>query len=381
MRVATWRSCALLALGMIATGCSKHTSQAPGSAAGAGGDGDAQKFLNIYSWSDYIAPDTIPNFEKLTGIKVRYDIYDSNEVLETKLLTGRTNYDIVVPTGYFFERQVRAGVFRRLDPALLPNRVNLDPEIMKRLALHDPGNEHGVPYLWSSTGIGYNEAQVHARLGANLPTSWALILDPGNAARLKDCGISIVDAASEVISSVLIYLGRDANSRDERDIALASQTLRKIRPYVRYIDSQQYISDLANGSVCVSLGWSGDILQARARAREAANGVQIAYLVPIEGAMLTVDAMGIPADAPHPRNAQLFLNYLMQPEVIAGVTNFVKYPNGNLASLPFIEDRIKNDRSIYPDGQTRARLLTHRAEPLAYSRLVSREWTRFRTGE
>lgn len=373
------RSCAILALGFLAAGCGKQAPQAP--AADAGGVYDAQKFLNIYSWSDYIAPDTIPNFEKLTGIKVRYDIYDSNEVLETKLLTGRTNYDIVVPTGYFFERQVRAGVFRRLDPALLPNRANLDPEIMKRLALHDPGNQYGVPYLWSSTGIGYNEAQVRSRLGPNLPRGWALILDPANAARLKDCGISIVDAASEVISSVLIYLGRDANSRDERDIEVASRTLRKIRPYIRYIDSQQYISDLANGSVCISLGWSGDILQARARAHEAANGVQIAYMVPIEGAMLTVDAMGIPADAPHPRNAQLFLNYLMRPEVMAGVTNFVKYPNGNSASLRFIDDAIKNDRSIYPDQQTRARLLTHRAEPLAYSRLVSREWTRFRTGE
>ena len=379
MRVSFRRSCAILALGFLAVGCSKQAPQAP--AAGRDGVYDAQKFLNIYSWSDYIAPDTISNFEKLTGIKVRYDIYDSNEVLETKLLTGRTNYDIVVPTGYFFERQVRAGVFRRLDPSRLPNRANLDPEIMKRLALHDPGNQYGVPYLWSSTGIGYNEAQVRSRLGPNLPQGWALILDPGNAARLKDCGISIVDAASEVISSVLIYLGRDANSRDERDIELASQTLRKIRPYVRYIDSQQYISDLANGSVCISIGWSGDILQARARAREAANGVQIAYMVPIEGAMLTVDAMGIPVDAPHPRNAQLFLNYLMRPEVMAGVTNFVKYPNGNSASLLFIDAAIRNDRSIYPDQQTRARLLTHRAEPLTYSRLVSREWTRFRTGE
>ena len=372
----------LLLLSVLAA-CSRHpqNSVAGATVADASGMYDAQKLLNIYSWSDYIAPDTIPNFEKLTGIKVRYDIFSNNEVLETKLLTGRTNYDIVIPTGDFFERQVKAGVYRKLDKSALTNQVNLDADILKRLSLHDPGNQHAVPYLWSSAGIGYNEQQVQARLGEGIALSWSLLFDPRNAAKLKDCGITILDAPSDVISTVLIYLGRDANSRDARDVAAAADTLNKIRPFVRYIDSQQYISDLANGTVCISLGWSGDIMQARERAREAGNGMRIAYFVPKEGALMTVDAMGIPADAPHPRNAQLFMNYLMRPEVMAGITNFVKYPNGNAASLPFVDEKIKNDRSIYPDAATRARLLTHRAESLEYSRLISREWTRFRTGE
>ena len=362
----------LIALAML-FGCGKkHLERGP--------TGE-EKLLNIYSWSTYIAPATIANFEKETGIKIRYDLYESNEVLEAKLLTGHTNYDIVIPTGDFFERQVKAGVFRVLDQNALTNLGNLDPEIMRRLAAHDPGNLHAVPYMWSATGIGYDPAQLQARLGVGFRRSWSMLFDPGNAAKLKACGIGVLDAPFDVISSVMIYLGHDANSRDPADIRDAFATLMKIRPYVRYIDSVEYIVDLANGGLCVVVGWSGDVIQARDRAREAGTGKQVVFIVPDEGGVITVDAMAIPADAPHPRNAELWMNYLMRPRVMAAITNSVKYPNGNLASVPFIDPRISSDSGIYLDAATRAKLQVHRAQPQDYARTVTREWTRFKTGE
>jgi len=363
--------------------CAPHRNPAPGAADGAGaaaGIDAGEKFLNVYSWIDYIDPATVRNFEKETGIKVRYDTYDNNEFLETKLLTGHTNYDIVLPAENFFDRQLRAGVYRKLDKSLLPNLVNADPDILRRMAVHDPGNLYAIPYMWSTTGLGYNVDKVRARLGGNPPDSWALLLDPGNAAKLKDCGISIIDSSLDVFESVVIYLGRDPNRRDPADAAAASEVLRNIRPFIRYIDPAQYIADLANGDVCLSLGWSGDVELARSRSAEAANGVHIAYLVPREGALITVDMMGIPADAPHPRNAHIWMNYLMRPEVIAGISNYIKYPNGYSASLPLIQEAMKRDESIYPDAATRARLITNQAVPPEYSRLITREWTRFRTG-
>ncbi len=341
---------------------------------------DTEKVLNIYSWMDYIAPDTVRNFEKETGIKVNYSTYDNNEVLETKLLTGHTGYDIVVPTENFFDRQLHAGVYRKLDKSALPNLVNGDRDILSRMAVHDPGNQYAIPYLWSTTGIGYNVDKVRARLGSATFDSWSLLLDPANAAKLKDCGISIVDSALDVFESVVIYLGRDPNRRDPADIAAASEVLQKIRPYVRYIDPAQYIADLANGEICLSLGWSGDVGLARSRAKEASTGVNIAYLVPREGALMTVDMVGIPADAPHPHNAHLWMNYLMRPDVIAGITNYLKYPNGYSGSLPLVLPALKSDESIYPDAAIRARLFTNKSVSAEYSRLVTREWTRFRTG-
>jgi putrescine transport system substrate-binding protein len=340
----------------------------------------ADKFLNVYSWIDYIAPDTVSNFEKETGIKVRYDTYDNNEVLETKLLTGRTNYDIVIPTENFFDRQLRAGVYQKLDKAALPNLVNADPDILRRMAVHDPGNLYAIPYLWSTTGLGYNIDRVRERLGAKTPDSWSLLLDPENAAKLKDCGISIVDSALDVFESVIISLGRDPNRRDAADVAAASAVLQKIRPFIRYIDPAQYIADLANGDLCLSLGWSGDFALARSRAEGAGSKARIAYFVPREGALITVDMMGIPADAPHPHNALLWMNYLMRPEVIAGISNYIRYPNGYSGSLPLIQAALKGDASIYPDAATRARLITNKAVSAEYSRWVTREWTRFRTG-
>jgi putrescine transport system substrate-binding protein len=365
-------------------GCTRHPSAPPTAQATnpstASTPYDSEKVLNVYSWMDYIAPDTVANFEKETGIKVHYASYDNNEVLETKLLTGHTDYDIVIPTENFFDRQLKAGVYRKLDKPSLSNLGNADPEIMQRLAVHDPGNLYAVPYMWSTTGLGYNVDLVRARLGPNPTDSWALLLDPGNAAKLQDCGISIIDSPLDVFESAIIYLGRDPGRLDPADVAAASEVLRKIRPFVRYIDPAQYIADLAGGNICISLGWSGDVEQARRRAKEASTGAHIAYIVPREGALITVDMMAIPADAPHPRNAQIWINYLLRPEVIASITNYIDYPNGNSASLPLVNPVISNDESIYPNPATRARLHSNKAVPLDYSRLVTREWTRFRTG-
>jgi putrescine transport system substrate-binding protein len=378
------RSTISVVLLLMMLGCGRHASQSTTAHETGNSNAttpyDSEKILNVYMWIDYIAPDTVPNFEKETGIKVRYDTFDNNEVLETKLLTGHTSYDVVLPTEAFFERQLKAGVYRKLDKSALPNLVNGDPDITRRMAKHDPGNLYAVPYMWTTTGIGYNVDQVRTRLGANPSGSWALLFDPNNAAKLKDCGITIIDSPMDVFDSVIIYLGRDPNRLDPLDVAAASEVLRKIRPYIHYIDPAQYITDLANGSVCLSLGWSGDIEQARSRAKEAATGVHLAYVVPREGALITVDMMGIPADAPHPHNAQIWMNYLMRPDVAAGITNYIKYPNGNSASLPLVQASIRNDEAIYPDEKTRARLITPTAVPLEYSRLITREWTRFRTG-
>jgi putrescine transport system substrate-binding protein len=301
-------------------------------------------------------------------------------VLETKLLTGHTNYDVVIPNENFFDRQMRAGVYRKLDKEALTNIGNADPEIMRRLAVHDPGNLYAVPYMWTSTGLAYNVDRVKERLGSPVNDSWALLFDPANARKLQDCGIAIIDSPLEVFQSAMIYLGRDPNRHDPGDIAAASELLRKIRPFVGRIEPD-LIAPVASGDVCLAFAWSGDMEIARNRAIEASRGVQIAYFVPREGALLTVDMMAIPADAPHPRNAEAWMNYLLRPEVIAAISNYIKYPNGNRASLPYLDASIKADPSIYPDAATRARLLTNSAVSLDYSRLVTREWTRFRTGE
>jgi putrescine transport system substrate-binding protein len=379
-----WRISISLILLFSTLACSQHHSESTtGGAPGAKSNTahhDPEKVLNIYNWTDYIAPDTIANFERETGIKVRYDTYESAEVMETKLLTGHSSYDIVIPTGPFFERELKAGVYRQLDKKLLPNLANLDPEIMSRLAKYDPNNLYAVPYLWSTTGLGYNVDEVRARLGPKAPNSWALIFDPSNAAKLKDCGILMVDSPLDVVFAVLIYLGRDPSRFDPQDIIAASAVLKKVRPFVRIIETAGAITDLANGSVCLSLDWSGDVLNARERAKEASNGIKIAYFIPQEGSYIFVDTMGIPADAPHPLNAHIWMNYVMRPDVIADITNHLKYPNGNSASTPFVQDAIKNDRGIYPDSETRSKLLTIPAIPTEYTRLINREWTNFRTG-
>lgn len=368
----------LLAVSVVAalSACAKKEEAAPTATAPAA----EEKVLNVYNWSDYIAEDTNANFEAKTGIKVNYDVFDSNEVLETKLLAGRTGYDVVVPSASFLERQIKAGVFMKLDKSKLPNLVNMDPEIMERVAKHDPGNEHAVPYLWGTTGIGYNPEKVKAALGTDTIDSWAAIFEPENAKKLQSCGLTLLDAPGEVIDSALIYLGRDPNSEAAEDLKAAEELLMKIRPYVRYLHSSQYINDLANGEICVALGWSGDVLQAKARGAEAANPVQVAYTIPKEGAIMWFDMLAIPADAPHPNNAHEYINYLMDPAVIAGISNYVAYANGNSASFELVDEAVRTDPSVYPTPEVKAKLYPHLAESQEYSREANRAWTRFRTG-
>jgi putrescine transport system substrate-binding protein len=338
--------------------------------------------LHVYNWSDYIAPDTIPNFEKETGIKITYDVYDSNEVLEAKLLAGNSGYDVVVPSASpFLVRQVAAGVYRPLDKAKLPHWKNLDPEILKLVAAADPGNMHGVPYLWSVTGIGYNRAMVEKALGEAAPVdSWALIFDPANTQKLAQCGISLLDTPYEMFPAMLAYLHRDPKSTDPGDLDKAFAALAKIRPYIRKFHSAEYINDLANGDLCVALGYSGDVVQARNRAREAKNGVDIAFGVPKEGAQMAVDMMAIPKDAPHPDAALKFIDYILRPRVIADITDAISYPNPNLAARPFVAPTIRDDPEIYSPPAMERRFYVLPPAPMAYERARTRAWMRLKTG-
>jgi putrescine transport system substrate-binding protein len=339
--------------------------------------------LNVYNWSDYIAPDTIPGFEKETGIKVTYDVYDSNEVLEAKLLAGGSGYDVVVPTASpFLARQIMAGVYRPLDKTKLPNWHNLDPRILARVAAADPGNRYGVPYMWGVTGIGFNVKAVKAALGDKAPLdSWGLIFDPGNAKKLAACGISLLDTPQEVFPAALAWLGLDPTNHNTADLDKAFAALLKIRPYVRKFHSSEYINDLANGDLCVALGYSGDVVQARNRAREAKNGVVIDFRVPKEGAQLGVDMMAIPRDAPHPENALRFINYILRPGVAAAITDAVSYPNPNLAATALVEPALRDDPAIYPPEAVRRRFFVDTPAPAAFTRARTRAWTRLKTGE
>ncbi len=340
-----------------------------------------EKILFVYNWSDYIADTTIADFEKKTGIKVTYDVFDSNEVLETKLLAGRTGYDIVVPTAPFLERQIKAGVFLKLDKSRLPNLANMDPEIMERTARHDPGNEHSVNYLWGTIGLGYNVAMVRKALGTDKIDSWSAILEPENAAKLARCGIAILDAPTDVFGSVAIYRGLDPNSEKLEDLAVVEETLTKIRPHVKYFHSSSYINDLAAGEICLALGWNGDILQARDRGAAAAKPVNVAYTIPKEGAIIYFDMLAIPADAPHPGNAHEFLNFMMDPAVIAKVTDKVRFANGNAAALTLVDEALRKDPTVYPGAEIRARLHPDLSESPQFSRELNRAWTRIRTGQ
>ena len=340
-----------------------------------------EKAVNVLNWSDYIADTTVADFEKATGIHVTYDVFDSNEVLETKLLAGRSGYDVVVPTAPFLERQIKAGVFLPFDKSKLPNLKNMDPDIMQRTAAHDPGNDHSINYLWGTVGLGYNPDLVKKAIGTDTIDSWSALLDPAIASRLGKCGIAILDAPTDVFGSVAIYKNLDPNSEKTEDLKVVEDTLMKIRPYVRYFHSSQYINDLASGEICLALGWSGDVLQARDRGAAAAKPVRVKYVIPKEGAINFFDMLAIPADAPHPDNAHAFLNYLMEPEVIAKVTNKVRFANANIASLPYVDDSIKNDPGIYPDAATRSRLHPDLVESQQFSRELNRSWTRVRSGQ
>ncbi len=341
-----------------------------------------QRIVNVYNWSDYIDPQVLTDFTRESGIKVQYDTFDANETLETKLLAGRSGYDVVVPTAYFLERQIKAGVFQKLDKAKLPHLVNAWPEITKRLAAYDPGNQYAVNYMWGTTGIGYNVKAVHDRLGPNAAIdSWDVVFKPEQLARFKDCGIHMLDSADDILPAALHYLGLDPNSVKPADLEKATALLLKIRPYVRKFHSSEYLNALASGEICLVVGWSGDIKQAQKRAADAKNGVVIGYAIPKEGAQMWFDNLAIPKDAPHTAEAYAFIDYLLRPEVAAKNSNMVSYANGNLASQKFVDKAILDDKSVYPDAATMAKLYTVGARDQRAQRLINRLWTKVKTGE
>ena len=331
---------------------------------------------------DYERADcAIEKFEAETGIKVNYDVFDSNEIVEAKLLTGSTGYDVVVPTANFLERQIKAGVFRKLDPAKLPNLKNMDPVISQRVALHDPGNEHSVTYMWGTTGFGYNVKAITERLGEMPTNTWALFFDPAVVSKLADCGVSLLDAPNDVMATALKYLGLDPNSESPDDLAKAEELLGSVRPHIRYFHSSQYIDDLANGEVCLAMGYSGDILQAADRATEAGQGVEIQYVIPKEGAVVWFDMLAIPADAPHPENAHAFIDFVMRPQIAADISNYVLYANANKASLPLVDEEVRTDPSIYPTDEIKENLFPTLARSARYDRLLKRGWTKIKAGQ
>ena len=341
-----------------------------------------ERILNVYNWSDYIAPTVVEDFTKQTGIKVRYDTFDSNDTLETKLLAGKSGYDVVVPTAYFLERQIRAGVFQKLDKARMPNLANMWPEISQRLAAYDPGNQYAVNYMWGTTGIGYNLRKTREVLGANgTIDSWDIVFKPESLAKFKDCGVHLLDSSDDILAAALHYLGLDPNSANETDLQAAAALVMKIRPYVRKFHSSEYLNALASGEICLAVGFSGDIKQAQKRAAEAKNGVDIAYAIPKEGAQLWFDNLAIPRDARNVAEAEDFINYLQRPEVAAKNTNFISYANGNLASQKFIDKAILDDKGIYPDEATMRSLYTISAHDPKTQRLINRLWTRIKTGK
>ena len=328
--------------------------------------------LNFYNWSDYIAEDTLANFTEATGIQVIYDVFDSNEVLEAKLLAGGTGYDIVVPSGAFLERQIQAGVFQPLDKDKLTNYGNLDEELMSAVARHDPGNAHAVPYLWGTTGIGFNVEAIKERLGEDyVVDTWDLLFDPEVISRVADCGVHFLNAESEVVEIVLNYLGLDPHSEDSADYERAQALLESVRPHITKFHSSAYIDALAAGDICVALGWSGDVFQARNAAAESGNGVVIDYIIPKEGTVLWFDLLAIPADAANVENAHALIDYLLEPEVIGSISSYVEFANANKYAEPYVDAGVFQNPSVYPPPEVRQRLFA--------DRLVSQETTRLRT--
>jgi putrescine transport system substrate-binding protein len=345
------------------------------------GSAAAGSTIRVYNWSDYIDESILEDFTRQTGITVVYDVYDSNDILETKLLAGKTGYDLVFPSGNFLARQIKAGIFRPLDRSKLPNWKNLDPQIMQRLEKYDPGNIYGVPYLWGTTGIAYNVDKIKERMPDAPTSSWELIFRPENLKRFQDCGIYMLDAGDEIIPATLKYLGEDPDSKNSAVLATAEPPLKAIRPFIRKFHSSENINALANGDICLAVMWSGDAKIAGERARDAGNGVRIEYRIPQEGAQMWFDMMAIPKDAPNPEGAQLFINYLLEPQVIAKSTNFVTYANPNLQSKPFVEKAILNDAMIYPPPAVMEKLYIVTPYDQKVQRVVTRIWQNVKTGK
>jgi putrescine transport system substrate-binding protein len=350
--------------------------------AGACGHPDAsqEQSVNIYNWYDYVKPEVLRQFTARYGIQVHYNTFDSNNTLAARMLAGHSGYDVVFPSGAYLESMMKAGVFRSLDPAQLPNRNNLDPRILQRLAAHDPGNAHAIVYAWGITGIAYDEAKVHGRLAQAPVDSWSMLFDPEVAARLADCGIGLYESPNVIVPSVLAWLGEPPNSEDPGKLQRAQNALLAVRPYIRRISSGSLVEDLATGDLCVIIASNGDAMQVQERVRIAGNGRDIRYSIPREGAVMWFDVMAIPTDAPHPGNAHLFINFLMDPAVAAENSNAIHFPNGNQKSQDAVLPELKN-AAIFPAGEPASRLIPERPKSEEYVRLRTRMWTRFRTGQ
>jgi putrescine transport system substrate-binding protein len=339
------------------------------------------RVVNFYNWSNYMAPDVLEAFTRETGIKVVYDTFDANETLETRLMAGKSGYDVVVPTAYFLQRQITARIFQKLDKSKLPNLANAWPVVTQRLATYDPGNLYAANYMWGTTGIGYNVKMVQKILGPDAKIdSWDIVFKPENLAKFKDCGVHMLDSADDIFPAALSYLKLDPNSTRQADLERAADLVGKVRPYVRKFHSSEYLSALATGEICLVVGWSGDVMQARSRAAEAKSDVEIGYTIPKEGAQMFFDNLAIPADAQHVTEAYELINYLYRPDVAAKNSDFLSYANGNLASQKLIDPKILDDKNIYPDDATLAKLFVITARDPATQRIINRLWTRVKTG-
>lgn len=338
--------------------------------------------VNFFNWSNYIAPGVLEDFTRETGIKVVYDTFDANETLETRLLAGKSGYDVVVPTAYFLQRQIQAGVFQKLDKSKLPNLANTWPVVNERLGVYDPGNQYAANYMWGTTGIGYSVKAVRDILGADAKIdSWDVVFRPEMLARFKDCGVHMLDSADDILPAALNYLGLNPNSTTKADLDRAADLVSKVRPFVRKFHSSEYLSALATGEICLVVGWSGDIKQAQSRAAEAHNGIEIGYSIPKEGAQMFFDNLAIPADANHVAEAYELINYLYRPEVAAKNSDYLSYASGNLAAQKLIDPKVMNDVAVYPDEATLKKLFVITARDPASQRVINRLWTRVKTGQ
>ena len=341
----------------------------------------AERVVNIYNWANYIEPQVLKDFERDTGIRPVYDVYDSNETLEGKLLPGNSGYDLVVPSNNFLAHQIQAGVFRKLDKSRIPNLAGLDPQMLRQLHNSDPDNQYGVPYLWASTGIVYNPDKVKAALGDVPLDSWALLFEPQNMEKLARCGVAFLDSPDEVINSVLLYLGIDPNAASADDYRKAEAQLLKVRPYITYFNSVKHTADLANGEICAALAYAGDAGQASEAAKAAGQNLRITYLVPKEGGKIAFDMLAIPADAKHPENAEAFIDYLLQPRVMARVTDYVRYPNAVPASREHMAAEVASDPILHPSAEAMRHLVVLQPQSAELMRLQTRSWNRIKSGK
>jgi putrescine transport system substrate-binding protein len=339
-----------------------------------------QRVVNVDNWSDYIDPKVLEDFTKETGIKVVYDTYDSNEALETKLLAGKTDYDVVVPSATFLQRQIKAGVYQKLDKSKLTNIGGLWPEVMARLAAYDPGNQYAVNYMWFTTGIAFDVEKAKQRMGGKPIESWDTIFKPENLRKFSDCGVYMLDSPEDNFTAALKFIGANPDSKKPEDIHRAADAVIRVKPFVKKFHSSEYINALANGDICLAVGWAGDSFQARNRAKEAANGVDINYVIPKEGALMSLDSLAIPKDAPHVAEAYAFIDYLLRPEVAARNTATTNFANGVLASKRYVDKDILDNPSIYPKDDTLRGLYVVSANDQATQKIVTREWTRVKTG-